>query len=123
LRSRINKFRDRGATGIAKSVANHAIVYSGELPPERSLGEQKVTRDPLRVMMQRGRWLPRSQIDLELLYPISFDTKVSCVGDMDSISARKLAQYQKEVDERHHNPWMDESAPSDYHLEPDNLKD
>lgn len=126
LRSRIHNYKGKSATSGPRHPADHAIVYSGRVPPDKYPEEQTMTMDPLRVNIENGGLPPTSRIDLALLYPINKNTKVNYVGDMDAVSRRKLFQYQKEVSKRYEAAWVDNAAwvdKSEYHLQLDNQKD
>lgn len=83
--------------GVDQTV--HTIVYSTDDPPEKMPGEEKMLKDPLRIVLcsPDDKLDPKSRINLGRVHPIDHNVKVKQIGDVHPRSLPKLLGYRKAI--------------------------
>ena len=74
------------------------MVYTGAHPPPKLQGEEKMNKEPLKVIPSRAdeKLDSRSRLNLGKVYSIEWNTKVKEIGRLDGNSQVKLLAYWRQ---------------------------
>jgi hypothetical protein len=72
--------------------ADHAVIYTGDSPPEALLGEPFLVRGPIQVLPKtsRDRLARESRINYAKIYTVEHNVKVAFVGQISEGSKRQF---------------------------------
>ncbi|KAL8698693.1 MAG: hypothetical protein Q9224_001735, partial [Gallowayella concinna] len=95
----ITTYSGQGATKKSIDQSAHAIIYTGKSPPDKLPEEQRMNKDPLRVIPDRRdeKLDSRSRINLGKIYTVEWNTKVKEIGHLERNSLVKMIAYWKSV--------------------------
>ena len=89
----------RATTKRGVDPENHAIIYTSDKPPKRIRGEEKLLREPIKVVPKtpRDKLDEKSRVNYAKTHTIEHNTKVCFVGEVDQSSIRRLITDYDEV--------------------------
>ncbi|KAL8805310.1 MAG: hypothetical protein Q9200_005483 [Gallowayella weberi] len=92
--SPILTYSGKGATKKSIDQSAHAIIYTGKAPPDKLPEEQKMNKNPLRVIPVRPdeKLDSRSRINLGKTYTVEWNTKVKEIGHLERNSLDKAGR-------------------------------
>ena len=97
--SPITTYGGRATTKHGVDQSAHTIVYTGKTPPDKCEGEERMTKDPIRMVpvSPDEKLDPLSRINLGIVQPIQHNWKIKEIGNVHEKSLQKLLQYRKLV--------------------------
>jgi hypothetical protein len=89
----------RATTKRGVDPKKHAIIYTGDTPPEKISGEEEFDREPIKVVPKtpRDKLDEKSRVNYAKTHTIEHNTKVCFVGKLDQSSIRRLVTNYDEV--------------------------
>ena len=77
-------YQSSAGTIKAGAVEDHAIIYTGESPPEKLDGEQSLTNSPIQVILKnnRDKLDKYSHVNYAKLYTVEHNVKVQFIGQI-----------------------------------------
>jgi len=95
---RISTHGGRACTKPGLDQRKHTIVYTGAQPPDKLPGENRLNKEPIRIIPidQSEKLDPLSRVNLAKTYPIEHNIRVKEVGRVSQADLKKLQTYCRE---------------------------
>jgi hypothetical protein len=99
LCSHISTHGGRACTKPGLDQRKHTIVYTGAQPPPKLAGENRLNKDPIRIIPidQTEKLDPLSRVNLAKLYAIEHNIRVKEVGKVSQGDMKKLQEYYRQL--------------------------